>query len=232
MMQVAVYLTSHANTIGYMGIKMQFVDILIFAVIAVFLIMRLRSILGNRDGFEQDQTKNNAFQTGEQPENAQNIIPLRSDQNNGVGLDAVRRADKSFSDDGFAQGAASAFSMILTAFAEGDLASLRRLLGYDLNEEFTHSINQRIKSGDELEITIHDIQDVELMDGEVTDNIASVTVKFTSKQSRILKDKQGDEIEDETFTETEMVDIWVFERDISLSDPNWKLVETRAEDNE
>lgn len=215
-----------------MGFNMQFVDILIFAIIAVFLIMRLRSILGNRDGFEQNQAENTSFQTSEQSDNAQNIVPLRSDQNNGVGLDAVKRADRSFSEESFSHGAASAFSMILTAFSEGDLASLRRLLGYDLNQEFTDSINQRVKSSEELDINIHSIEDVELIDGEVSDNIASVTVKFTSIQSRILKDNQGEQIEEESFSETQMVDIWVFERDVSLSDPNWKLVETRAEDDE
>lgn len=211
---------------------MQFVDILIFAIIAIFLIMRLRSILGSRDGFEQTQAKNSSFQSPEQSQSAQNIIPLHGEPVHTTGLDAVRQADKTFSDDSFMQGAAAAFPMILTAFAEGDLASLRRLLGYDLNQEFTESINQRNKNNDELDITIHELQDVELLDGEVSDTIASVTVKFTSLQSRILKDSSGEQIEDESFTDTQMTDIWVFERDVSLSDPNWKLVETRAEDDE
>jgi len=211
---------------------MQFVDILIFAIIAIFLIMRLRSILGSRDGFEQTQAKNSSFQSAEQSQSAQNIIPLHGEPVHTTGLDAVRQADKTFSDDSFMQGAAAAFPMILTAFAEGDLASLRRLLGYDLNQEFTESINQRNKNNDELDITIHELQDVELLDGEVSDTIASVTVKFTSLQSRILKDSSGEQIEDESFTDTQMTDIWVFERDVSLSDPNWKLVETRAEDDE
>lgn len=211
---------------------MQFVDILIFAIIAIFLIMRLRSILGSRDGFEQTQAKNSSFQSAEQSQPAQNIIPLHGEPVHTTGLDAVRQADKTFSDDSFMQGAAAAFPMILTVFAEGDLASLRRLLGYDLNQEFTESINQRNKNNDELDITIHELQDVELLDGEVSDTIASVTVKFTSLQSRILKDSSGEQIEDESFTDTQMTDIWVFERDVSLSDPNWKLVETRAEDDE
>ena len=211
---------------------MQFVDILIFAIIAIFLIMRLRSILGSRDGFEQTQAKNSSFQSAEQSQSAQNIIPLHGEPVHTTGLDAVRQADKTFSDDSFMQGAAAAFPMILTAFAEGDLASLRRLLGYDLNQEFTESINQRNNNNDELDITIHELQDVELLDGEVSDTIASVTVKFTSVQSRILKDSSGEQIEDESFTDTQMTDIWVFERDVSLSDPNWKLVETRAEDDE
>ena len=96
---------------------------------------------------------------------------------------------------------------------------------------FSESIRQRAKDGDELAITIHDIRDIALTDGEVSQNIASVTVKFTSVQSRTLTDKAGVVIDEDSFEETELTDIWVFERDISLADPNWKLVETRAEDD-
>jgi len=207
---------------------MPFVDILIFAVIAVFLIFRLRSILGSREGFEQ---KPSSSPVSDRASDAENIISLHGEKANGEGLEAVKRLDKQFSEDSFSQGAASAFGMILSAFAEGDIASLRRLLGYDLYEDFSESIRQRAKEGDELSITIHDIQDVNLLDGEVSQNIASVTVKFTSIQSRKLADKDGVVIEEESFDETELTDIWVFERDISLADPNWKLVETRAEDD-
>jgi len=207
---------------------MPFVDILIFAVIAVFLIFRLRSILGSREGFEQ---KPSSSPLSDRASDAENIISLHGEKANGEGLEAVKRLDKQFSEDSFSQGAASAFGMILSAFAEGDIASLRRLLGYDLYEDFSESIRQRAKEGDELSITIHDIQDVNLLDGEVSQNIASVTVKFTSIQSRKLADKDSVVIEEESFDETELTDIWVFERDISLADPNWKLVETRAEDD-
>ena len=109
--------------------------------------------------------------------------------------------------------------MIRTAFAEGDLATLRRLLGYDLYEDFSESIRQRAKDGDELSIIIHDIRDIALTDGEVSQNIASVTVKFTSVQSRTLADKAGVVIDEDSFEETELTDIWVFERDTS-ADPN------------
>lgn len=207
---------------------MPFVDILIFAVIAVFLIFRLRSILGSREGFEQ---KPATSPLSERSSDAENIVSLHNEKANGVGLDAVKRLDKQFSEDSFTQGAGSAFGMILSAFADGDIASLRRLLGYDLYEEFSESIRQRTKDGDELSITIHDIQDITVLDGAVSQNIASVTVKYTSIQSRKLTDKDGVVIEEESFDETELNDIWVFERDISLADPNWKLVETRAEDD-
>lgn len=214
---------------------MPFIDILIFAAIALFLIFRLRSILGSRDGFEQKREEMQRFSgdaandSGAQDEK---IVPLHKDKKpiNGKGLTAVRQADPNFRDDEFMTGAASAFSMVLGAFADCDLASLRRLLAFDLYQEFAQSVHDRNKRGDRLDITIDEIEDVQLLDGEVVDNVASVTVQFVSLQTRLVTDKNGVVLEDESESKVKITDIWVFERDITLADPNWKLVETRIED--
>ena len=216
---------------------MPFIDILIFAAIALFLIFRLRSILGNRDGFEQKRPEQSAFDSAVQTENdnsaPKKIVPLRANNAlaNGEGLEAVRRADSSFKDDEFMQGAASAFSFILQAFADGDLATLRRLLAFELYEEFASSVHTRNKEGDQLAITVHAIDDVQLIDATMKDFIASVTVKFVSQQSRVVKDKDGQIIEDESEDQATITDVWIFERDTQLNDPNWKLVETQTEDD-
>ncbi len=216
---------------------MPFIDILIFAAIALFLIFRLRSILGSRDGFEQKRPEQSAFDGTAQTDNdnvPKKIVPLRTKKTaskvaNGQGLEAVRQADPLFKDDEFMQGAASAFSMILQAFADGDLSTLRRLLAFELYEEFAHSIHTRNKEGDLLTITVHAINDVQLSDGSVKDSIASVTVTFVSEQSRRVKNNAGDIVEDETEERAVITDIWIFERDTQLEDPNWKLVETQNE---
>ena len=216
---------------------MPFIDILIFAAIALFLIFRLRSILGNRDGFEQKRPEQSAFDATVQTENdnsaPKKIVPLRANNSvaNGEGLEAVRRADPSFKDDDFMQGAAGAFSLILKAFADGDLATLRRLLAFELYEEFASSVHTRNKEGDQLAITVQSIDDVQLVDASVKDFIASVTVKFVSQQSRVVTDKDGQVIDDESEEQATITDIWVFERDTQLNDPNWKLVETQTEDD-
>ena len=212
---------------------MPFVDILIFAVIAIFLIMRLRNILGSREGFEQKQN-NRPIQPVNQAESAREkkVVPLRPSQLDGTGLEAVRRADPNFSDDTFMQGAASAFGMVLTAFADGDVTQLQRLLSFELHEEFSESIRLRNKNGDELGIEIISIDDVQLTDGQVVDNIASVTVTFVSTQTRTLTDRDGVVLEEDSMDSTELTDIWVFERDTQLDDPNWKLVETRVPEEE
>jgi len=212
---------------------MPFVDILIFAVIAIFLIMRLRNILGSREGFEQKQD-NRPVQPVNQAESAREkkVVPLRPSQLDGAGLEAVRRADPNFSDDTFMQGAASAFGMVLSAFADSDVTQLRRLLSFELYEEFSESIRLRNKNGDELSIEIISIDDVQLTDGQVVDNIASVTVTFVSTQTRTLTDRDGVVLEEDSMEFTELTDIWVFERDTQLDDPNWKLVETRVPEEE
>ena len=216
---------------------MPFIDILIFAAIALFLIFRLRSILGNRDGFEQKRPEQSAFDATVQTENdnsaPKKIVPLRANNAvaNGEGLEAVRRADPSFKDDDFMQGAAGAFSLILQAFADGDLATLRRLLAFELYEEFASSVHTRNKEGDQLAITVQSIDDVQLVDASVKDFIASITVKFVSQQSRVVTDKDGQVIDDESEEQATITDIWVFERDTQLNDPNWKLVETQTEDD-
>lgn len=212
---------------------MPFVDILIFAVIAIFLVMRLRNILGSREGFEQKQD-NRPIHPVNQAESAREkkVVPLRPSQLDGTGLEAVRRADPNFSDDTFMQGAASAFGMVLSAFADGDVTQLRRLLSFELYEEFSESIRLRNKNGDELGIEIISIDDVQLTDGQVVDNIASLTVTFVSTQTRTLTGRDGVVLEEDSVESAELTDIWVFERDTQLEDPNWKLVETRVPEEE
>ena len=210
---------------------MPFIDILIFAVIAVLLVLRLRSVLGQKTGYE-DQSRGK--ETAERFE--QKPIPIRPDlqdaTNDGHGMDALRRAEPSFSEAQFLDGARAAFGIILSAYAEGDIAQLKRLLSYDLLQNFTQSIQQRASDGEALSITIEDISHVSILNAQVFDNIASVTVDFHSTQTRMITDEGGNVIEDEGTGKLELVDIWTFERDLTLSDPNWKLAETESPEDE
>ena len=77
-----------------------------------------------------------------------------------------------------------------------------------------------------MKINIENVNDIQLLDAEISDGIASVTVKFDTIQTRILFDSKDVEIEDDSFSSEQIEDIWIFERDINSKDPNWKLVET------
>ena len=218
------------NQIIPLGEIVPFIDIIIFAVIAVLLVLRLRSVLGQRTGYEEQQANTSKFEA------AADVIPIDSGRktaiNDGHGIDALRKADRQFSESQFLDGAAMAFDMILKAYAAGDIAQLKRLLSYDLLQSFTASIQQRSTDGENLEIVLDELKAAEISDAKVFDNIASVTVRFQSTQTRTLTDTDGNSIEDEDTGTRDLVDIWTFERDLTLDDPNWKLAETEAPDED
>jgi len=209
-----------------LGEIVPFIDIIIFAVIAVLLVLRLRSVLGQRTGYEEQQPNTSKFEA------AADVIPIDSGRktaiNDGHGIDALRKADKQFSESQFLDGAKMAFDMILQAYAAGDIALLKRLLSYELMQSFTTSIQQRSTDGENLEIMLDELKAVEIFNAKVFDNVASVTVRFESTQTRTLTDSDGNSIEDEDTGKRNLVDIWTFERDLTLDDPNWKLAETEA----
>ena len=210
---------------------MPFIDIIIFAVIAVLLVLRLRSVLGQRTGYEDSKR---AKETSDSFEDKP--VQLHPRQNNSIndghGIEALKRADRSFSESQFMDGAQMAFGMILKAYAEGDLAQLKRLLGYDLLQSFTQSIQQRARDKETLAINLEKIKQASIIDAKVFDNVASVTVEFQSVQTRTITDDDGNVIDDEDTGTLDLVDIWTFERDLTLDDPNWKLAETESPDSD
>ena len=209
---------------------MPYLDILIFAIIAILLVFRLRSVLGQRTGYEE-QTPSPTAQNNDP-------IPLHPDRmpaqfDDGHGIDAIKASDRGFSESEFLQGAQAAFGMILTAYAEGDLAQLKRLLSYDLLQSFTQSIQQRQADKESLTIALGEMKEVSILNAQMFDNVASITVHFHSVQTRTLTDENGVIIDDEDGGMRDMIDIWTFERDLTLNDPNWKLAETESpEDDE
>ena len=199
-----------------------YVDIIIFAILAVFLIFRLRSVLGRRDGFDEkpdDEGKRAVFKKSDPS-------MKELDAASGEGIAAVVAADAHFSQQDFLDGAAAAYRMILEAFAKGDMDQLKPLLGYDIATDFGDAIRDRRKAGEVLRIELVDLSRVDLLRAWVEAGIASIAVEFHSTQKKILRDEAGKMIEGSD--EAEMfVDQWVFERDISSKNPNWLLVETQ-----
>ena len=142
------------------------------------------------------------------------------------------QADREFNEKDFIQGATAAFNMILTAFAEGDQAQLKRLLSYDLLQSFMQTIHDRTAAKETLEITVDEIREVSILNVELGDSVASITVHFHTMQTRIARDEHGMVIDDSDTEPREFIDIWTFERDLTLADPNWKLAETESADDD
>ena len=213
---------------------MPFIDILIFAVIAVLLVLRLRSVLGQRTGYEEPQDKQAETDFADKP-NTPIPFPKAVDKSakiSGSGLDVLRSADRQFDENEFIQGASAAFNMILTAFAEGDQAQLKRLLSYELLQSFMQTIHDRNAAKETLEITVNDVREVSILNVELADSVASITVHFHTTQTRIARDEHGDVMDDSDTEPREFIDIWTFERDLTLADPNWKLAETESADDD
>lgn len=200
------------------------IDILIFAIIAIFLGLRLRSVLGKRTGFEQDYSREQGFDQS----NEDALKPAEVTTLNGDGVAAVMSADPSFSEIEFKKGAQAAYGMILDGFAKGDLDLLKSLLGYEMNISFSEAIRERQKADETLTINLESIDRAEVTSAKLRDGVAVITVEFTSRQQRVLKDPSGAILDGDNDAVETFIDLWTFERDISSTDPTWLLVETET----
>lgn len=236
-----------------MGNGFQYFDILLLAVIAGVIVLRLRSVLGRRDGHEPSQQGYDPFkkeQKDEQGDDKVIALPERAGQNNeseadleeaisarGVGetstpLDAgltqVKLADRGFDKDVFANGAKAAFEMVIGAFAQGDTKVLRPLLSNDVFEDFSGAIKQRETDKETLETTLIGIKQSEVIEAELQGKTAFVTVKFVSEQVNVTHDAAGDVVDGDANHVATITDIWTFARNTRSRDPNWTLVATRS----
>lgn len=202
-----------------------FLDILIFAIIAIFLGLRLRSVLGRRDGFEQNIPRDpEALEAMAEPPTKARPEDLVS----GEGIEAIANADVTFDEKEFLHGASAAYGMILEAFAGGDMEMLKPLLGYEMQSGFAQAIRDRGKAGETLSINLVSLDDTKINKAKLKDGIASITVEYRSQQERILRAEDGAVIEGAENATEKFIDHWTFERDISSRDPNWLLVETES----
>lgn len=217
----------------------QFIDIVFFAMIAAFLVLRLRSVLGRRTGNERPHDGFNPRRSSAEPRN-DNVVELPDRRRQaevpeqyqgtpvGAGLTQIKVADPAFSPDGFLSGAREAFAMIVGAFAAGDAASLRPLLSDEVFSNFSAAIDQRAAAGETLETELVGIKKAEIAEARMDGFDAVVTIRFVSDQVNVLRDKAGEVVDGDPTRVTEVTDLWTFARDTRSPDPNWSLVATRS----
>jgi len=224
-----------------------YIDILFFAMVAAFIALRLRSVLGRRTGHERRRTglfpgSSRANGAGDAKKGADNVVSLPDRSEAAVhadpgiadladgkvktGLTQIRVADPSFQLNEFLLGARAAFEMIVEAYAAGNKETLRPLLADDVFSGFAGVIDQRHADGHSLDTQLIAIDDAVVADAELRDTIARVTVRFTSEQVNVVRDAEGQVIDGDPGSAEEVIDLWTFERDTRSQDPNWSLVET------
>ncbi len=146
----------------------------------------------------------------------------------GQSLTGLIRADPAFDPNQFLDGAKTAYEMIVMAFAEGDEATLKQLLGAEVFEGFQRAIREREGRGEKMESSLVGIDKTDIIEAEVKNRTAYVTVKFVSELVSVTRDAGGEVIEGDPKKVREVTDIWTFARDIASRNPNWKLVATEA----
>ncbi|MEJ0016775.1 MAG: Tim44/TimA family putative adaptor protein [Acetobacteraceae bacterium] len=214
------------------------VDLILFGMIAAFLVLRLRSILGRRTGFErqtppyQPPAAQNApapvidGQAEPQPAAATRAVPEPASAL-GQTLEQMRTVNQAFDPAGFLNGAEQAFRMIVAAFAAGDRQTLRTLLADDTYRAFEQAIAAREAANQTQVSAIHAIRSMTIENAELRGSVATITVRFVSDQISLTQDKDGNPVVG-TDAVTEITDIWAFERDLTQSDPVWRLVSARS----
>lgn len=219
-----------------MGEGFVFIEIIIFAMIAAFLVYRLRSVLGRRTGEERPRPNPFSPPAGRpdnvvsMPQRVPSEAPFASDEPVSLAeaLKQINAADPSFDEKTFVQGARGAFQMVVEAFAKGDTATLRPLLSDDVYDNFVQAIRQRQADGETLETRIDRISDADVVEARLDGRDALVTVRFVSDQINLVRNAQGEIVDGVPDQPVEVTDIWTFRRNTRARDPNWALVETRT----
>jgi predicted lipid-binding transport protein (Tim44 family) len=215
------------------------IDLVLFGMIAAFLVLRLRSILGRRTGFERPQQPPYQPPTG--PAAAGPVIDGRAEPASpaahravpeplsalGQTLARMQEVDHSLDPAGFLDGAEKAFRLIVSAFASADRTTLRNLLADDTYNAFEQAIAAREAAGQQQISEIRAVPGASIEAAELNGTVAHITVKFVSDQISLTRDQAGNPVAG-TDAVTEITDLWTFERDLSAQDPTWRLVAARS----
>lgn len=218
------------------------IDLILFGMVAAFLVLRLRSILGRRQGFERPpeplqprppadaRVPDAPIPDGPTAPVAAGPAKILPDARTppGQALGRIKGIDGNFDAEQFLDGAAGAFGMIVTAFAAGDRATLKPLLTNDLFTAFEGAISAREAAQETQRTDIAALRELTLTEADLRGTVASITVRFVSDQINQSRDKAGQVVAG-TDVPTETVDFWTFERDLRGADPTWQLVATRSE---
>ena len=218
-----------------MSDSFQYLDILLFAAIAGFLIVRLWTVLGRRTGHQRPRDTILPPRTpiGSRPAPAGDPVVTLAPRSVAApadpdGLSRLKNADRSFDERTFLNGARAAFEIIVNGFAKGDTAALQPLLSESVYKSFADAIRQRLAQRETLETNLISMKSVAIAGAELEGETAFVTVKFISDQTNVTRASDGSIVEGSPDRVLEKTDVWTFARTISSRDPNWTLVATHS----
>jgi predicted lipid-binding transport protein (Tim44 family) len=231
---------------------------IIFLALAVFVIWRLRSVLGQKSGAERSpfkpvdrsRTEPPAGRTdgdnvvrlpgaerAQAPDRAQAAAVAEARDWRGIaepgspvaqGLEAIVQVEPAFDPRAFVEGAKGAYETIVIAFAKGDRKTLRALLSREVGDGFERAISEREKARQSVETTFVSIDKAEIVSVDVRNRVAQITVRFLSNLITATRNAEGAVVDGSAETVVEVPDVWTFARTLGSRDPNWQLVATEA----
>ena len=213
------------------------IQLLVLAGIAVFLILRLKNVLGTREGFEKppvsDQTpaRRNAGPAFEVIEGGPDLditdhVP--ADSPSGKALAEMKRIEPSFGVSDFLGGARQAYEMIVMGYERGDLNDIQPFLSEEIYESFVDGVAAREDQGLTIEAEFIGVRETELVNARLDPDTkeAELTIRFVGELTSAVRDEAGDIIEGSLTEVKRQKDTWVFARIMGSDDPNWLLVST------
>ncbi|SLN21011.1 Tim44/TimA family putative adaptor protein [Oceanibacterium hippocampi] len=217
---------------------MQYLDIILLAMVAAFIFLRLRSVLGKRTGHEQpppERYSGKPLEDDAATDEKVVKLPHRKGSQDTLSpelravLTRVHVADRGFDEAHFMQGAQWAYETIVNGFAKGDREALRPLLTDDVFASFNAAIEAREAAGHDMHTEITDYRSAEIEEATFEDNVADITVRFVTEMVTFTKNSDGVVISGDPTTGKPVIDIWTFRRDTGSKDPTWYLSATRSE---
>jgi predicted lipid-binding transport protein (Tim44 family) len=214
------------------------IHLLVLAGIAVFLILRLRAVLGTREGFEKPRAPVEPEETPARGKRGFEVIDGGPDlditdhvtegSDAARALAAMKSAEPSFSVGEFLQGARGAYEMILMAFERGDLAAIKPFISADVHESFSEVVEERKRQGLKIEAKFVGLREVALDDADydTATSEGEVTVRFVAEITSAVRSASGEILEGSLTEIKRQRDVWTFARKMGSGDPNWQLVAT------
>lgn len=215
----------------------QMIQIIILAAIALFLVLRLRSVLGTREGYEKPTENLPKPASRERP--AFDVIEgggpdrdisdfIEPDSDAGKALAEMKRVDRSFTVAQFTHGARQAYEMLVMAYEKGDLETLRQFLSPEVFETFESAIKEREAKGYVVEANFQGVSEVKLADArfDPATGEGEIAMRFLGELTSVVRDSEGRIVEGSPNELRRQRDIWTFSRVMTSDNPNWLLTGT------
>ena len=210
------------------------IELIILAGIAVFLFLRLRSVLGTREGFEKPrmQTKKDApkrdFKVIDGGEDKDITDNVDKNSKSAEALKLIKAEDENFTVNEFLSGARSAYEWILMSFEKNEIDEIREFLSEEVAEAFDAVVEQRVSQGLTIEAEFIGIREMKLIEASYSSKTktAEISVSFVGEMTSVVKNTSGEIVEGDSKKIKRQKDIWTFSKDIKSSSQNWLLVAT------